>query len=111
MRRLLFCLACLATLAAIFYAEENWRGRRDWENYKREWEAKGEKFDWQVFVPPPVPDDQNFAMAPFFEGVRLEWSRAKGPLAPYDTNRIAHLYLSAYRVPYDRSNDYASLCN
>src|SRR5207244_3238450 len=38
-------LACLAVLIALFYAEENWRGKRAWENYEREWEAKGEKFD------------------------------------------------------------------
>ncbi|MDB6068231.1 MAG: hypothetical protein JWR26_4439 [Pedosphaera sp.] len=64
-RRLLFAFACLVTLIAVFYVEENWRGKRAWENYKREWEAKGEKFDLQAFVPPPVPDEQNFAMTPF----------------------------------------------
>ena len=69
-KRFLFGLACLATLVALFYAEENWRGKHDWENYKREWEAKGEKFDFKDFVPPPVPDDQNFAMAPIFDATR-----------------------------------------
>ncbi|MGA2684442.1 MAG: hypothetical protein ABSF51_05265 [Verrucomicrobiota bacterium] len=59
-------VAILATLIAIFYAEEDWRGKRAWENYKREWEAKGEKFDWQAFVPPLVPDGQNFFTAPIF---------------------------------------------
>jgi len=63
-RRFIFVLACLATLIALFYAEEDWRGRHDWEKYKREWEAKGEKFDFADFVPPPVPDDQNFALTP-----------------------------------------------
>lgn len=57
-------LAIVATLAAALITEENWRGKRAWENYKREWEAKGEKFDWQAFVPPSVPDGQNFFMAP-----------------------------------------------
>ena len=64
-RRYLFCLACLATLIALFYAEENWRGKHAWEKYKHEWEAKGEKFDLQAFIPAPVPDDQNFATTPF----------------------------------------------
>ena len=63
-KRFLFGLACFATLIALFYAEENWRGKHDWEKYKREWEAKGEKFDFADFVPPPVPDDQNFALTP-----------------------------------------------
>ena len=66
LRRILITLAILATLIALFYTEEDWRGKRAWENYKREWEAKGEKFDWQAFVPPSVPDDQNFFTAPIF---------------------------------------------
>ncbi len=64
-RRYLFVLACLVTLVALFYAEEDWRGKHAWDKYKNEWEAKGEKFDLKDFIPPPVPDDQNFAMTPF----------------------------------------------
>jgi hypothetical protein len=63
-KQFLFGLACFATLIALFYAEENWRGKHDWEKFKREWEAKGEKFDFKDFIPSPVPDDQNFAMTP-----------------------------------------------
>ena len=59
-RRILICLAILATLIAIFYAEEDWRGKRAWENCKRELEAKGVVLDWEKLIPPPVPDDQNF---------------------------------------------------
>jgi hypothetical protein len=70
LRRILIALAMLATLIALLYAEEDWRGKRAWENYKREWEAKGEKFDWQAFVPPTVPDDQNFFTAPVFTNAR-----------------------------------------
>ncbi len=66
LRRVLISLAILATLIAVFYTEEDWRGKRAWENYKRELEAKGEKFDWQAFVPPSVPDGQNFFTAPIF---------------------------------------------
>jgi len=62
--RTLFALACLATLVALFYAEEDWRGWHAWNKFKHEWEAKGEHFDFASFVPPPVPDDQNFALAP-----------------------------------------------
>jgi len=65
-RRILIGVAIFATLIAVFYAEEDWRGKRALENYKHEWEAKGEKFDWQAFVPPSVPDDQNFFTAPIF---------------------------------------------
>ena len=65
-KRLLFIVACLVTLIALFYAEENWRGQHAWKKFKAEWEAKGERFDLAGIVPPPVPDDQNFAMAPLW---------------------------------------------
>jgi hypothetical protein len=66
-RRFLFGCACLATLTALIYAEEDWRGRHAWSQFKKEWEAKGEKFNFEDFIPPPVPDSDNFAMAPVFE--------------------------------------------
>jgi hypothetical protein len=74
-RRFLFSLACIATLIALFYAEENWRGKHDWENYKQEWAAKGEQFDFADFYPPTVADDQNFAMAPMFDTMHKLASR------------------------------------
>ena len=64
LRRILAGLAMAITLIALLYAEENWRGKRAWENFKREWEAKGERFDLAAFIPKPVPDEQNFAMTP-----------------------------------------------
>ena len=63
-RRYLYGLAGLALLLALLYAEEDWRGKRNWERYKRAAEAKGERFDVSSFVPPAVPDDRNFACAP-----------------------------------------------
>ena len=63
-RRVLVSVAVLATLVAIFYAEENWRGKRAWEKCKRELEAKGMDFNWNALIPPPVPDGQNFFKAP-----------------------------------------------
>src|SRR6185503_1376890 len=64
-RRCLFAAACLATLLALFYAEENWRGRHAWSKYRRDLEARGERLDYQAFIPKPVPDEQNFAATPF----------------------------------------------
>jgi hypothetical protein len=62
-RRVLIALAILATLIAIFYTEEDWRGKRAWENCKSELEAQGVVLDWDQFIPPPAPDDQNFFTA------------------------------------------------
>ena len=59
-RRVLIGLAVLVTLYAALCTEENWRGKRAWENCKRELEAKGAVLDWDKLIPPPVPDDQNF---------------------------------------------------
>ncbi|HEY4952012.1 MAG TPA: hypothetical protein VII71_01340, partial [Verrucomicrobiae bacterium] len=58
--RVIIVLGGFVLLIAVFYAEENWRGKRAWENCKRELEAKGEILDWDKLIPPPVPDDQNF---------------------------------------------------
>ena len=62
-KRFLFGWACVATFIAMFYAEEDWRGKYDWDAFKREWEAKGENFDRQSVVPPSAPDEDNFAMS------------------------------------------------
>jgi hypothetical protein len=56
-------MATFATLIAIFYAEEDWRGKRAWENCERDLEARGYVMDWEKLIPPPVPDDQNFFKA------------------------------------------------
>jgi tetratricopeptide (TPR) repeat protein len=62
-RRMLIALAGLITLVALLITEENWRGKHAWEKYKREMEAKGERFDIASVAPPPVPDAQNFFAA------------------------------------------------
>jgi hypothetical protein len=62
--RTLLVLACLFALIVFLYAEEDLRGWYAWHQFKRHWEAKDEKFDFKAFVPPPVPDDQNFALTP-----------------------------------------------
>jgi len=65
LRRCLIGLAVLVTLVALAGTIENWRGKRAWERFRKEYEAKGEKFDLADFLPKPVPAEQNFAQAPF----------------------------------------------
>ncbi|MBI3875480.1 MAG: hypothetical protein HY300_05885 [Verrucomicrobia bacterium] len=67
--RILFGIACLATAVALFYTEENWRGRREWERFHRDWEAKGVKFDFAAVIPAAIPDEQNVAMHPLFRPI------------------------------------------
>ncbi|HEY4417747.1 MAG TPA: hypothetical protein VGO57_18795 [Verrucomicrobiae bacterium] len=79
LRRLLIGVIAVATLIGLVVTEENWRGKRAWENYQREWTAKGEHFDWQSLAPPAVPDDQNFFTAPIFTAMQND----KISITPY----------------------------
>ena len=72
--RFLFVVACLVTLAAAWIAEENWRGKRDWEAYVRYHQAHNESLDITPLVPPPVPDEENFAMTPLLKSIFGEGS-------------------------------------
>jgi hypothetical protein len=91
-KRALFGLACLATLIALFYAEENWRGWRTWETFRQEWEAKGERFDLASVVPPAVPDDQNFALTAVVAGSYASMLDKTGhEIRPHNTNVVNRL--------------------
>jgi hypothetical protein len=88
--RFLIGIACLITLIALAYVEENWRGKHAWEAHKRQWEAKGEKFTLAQLVPPPVPDDQNFAMTPLLKPL-LDYTRGSNGVVWRDTNGLARV--------------------
>ncbi|MFZ2640036.1 MAG: hypothetical protein WA117_03535 [Verrucomicrobiia bacterium] len=81
--RLLIVLACLVALFVLFHVEENWRGERDWSAYKQQMEARGEKLDLAAYIPPRVPDDQNFAMTPFLAPL-FDFDPATGKLRKTD---------------------------
>ncbi len=51
----------------LIYFVEDWRGGHAWAAAKAKWEAKGESFDREKFVPPPVPEEQNLAALPLFK--------------------------------------------
>lgn len=92
-RRGLLLLAILTVLIAAFYAEENWRGKRAWENYRRGWEAKGEQFELISFAPPAVSDEQNFAMTPMvvnsYAGRLNKRDHEDDPTTTTNVNRMA----------------------
>jgi hypothetical protein len=99
-KRLLLGLACLTGLIVLFYAEEDIRGRRAWGQFKAQWEAKGEKFDLAAFIPPPVPDDRNFAMTPVVSTTYGQVLDRNGHhISPQDTNVVDRL-----RMPLDVGN-------
>jgi hypothetical protein len=55
----------LIVLLVVFYAEEDWRGARDWAACQKELEAKGETLDLRQLVPPGKPED-DLSKVPIF---------------------------------------------
>jgi hypothetical protein len=62
--RYFIALLGLSFLVALFYAEENWRGKRDWQRYRDQMAARGKPMAPSAFIPKPVPMSENFAMTP-----------------------------------------------
>ncbi|MGH7993112.1 MAG: hypothetical protein ACREDQ_06325 [Limisphaerales bacterium] len=97
-RRILITLAVLATLTAIFYTEEDWRGKRAWEQCRQQLEAQGVVLDWNAYIPPPVPDAQNIFKAPkmqewFVKGVvkgnrTISFNHSTNELSGLSTNGL-----------------------
>lgn len=56
-------------LVVLVHVEEGWRGRRDWAAYKTDAERHGVKLDLDDFIPPAIPDAENFAAIPLFQEI------------------------------------------
>ena len=91
----------LVVLTVLFYMEENWRGRSAWANARQKLQAVQEKLDWADYIPPTVPDDQNFFKAPGMS----EWFTGRG------TNELtARLSLNTFvALALHRANTNASV--
>ncbi|HUC86117.1 MAG TPA: hypothetical protein VL970_13055 [Candidatus Acidoferrales bacterium] len=91
-------LACPVLLVAFFYLEEDWRGWHAWHKFKHQCEVQGERFDLPSVVPPPVPDDQNFAMTPIVVSCYGQMLDATGhEINPRNTNLVNRLQISCQR--------------
>jgi hypothetical protein len=102
-RRIIFIAVGFCALVFLFYVEEDVRGWWAWQHFKNEWEAKGERFDYASIVPPPVPDDQNFALTPIVASC-YEWGLTKDGkrITPFKTNVINRMRMQTlddYRGP------------
>lgn len=67
--RVIYSVAALATLIALFYAVENWRGRRAWEACKRDLEVRHLPTDWRPRKATTIPEEQNFVATPLLKSV------------------------------------------
>jgi hypothetical protein len=96
-RRILFWLACVALLVVFVVLTLNWSGKSVWENYQRQWEARGERFDFASFIPKPVPAGQNFALAPVVVSSYAFCLDTNGnKISPQNTNIVNRLELEIY---------------
>lgn len=100
LRRLLFVCVALVTLIALLYGITNWRAARALNNYKRQLAAQGEQLDWKSLIPPPVPDDQNFAMTPFLAPLfDFRPNRKPGESRWRDMNAVNRVFNFARNLP------------
>ncbi|MDP7011798.1 MAG: hypothetical protein QF685_10490 [Verrucomicrobiota bacterium] len=80
----IFCVGLLG-LFLMFYAGENIRGKSAWKNFKKEWEAKGEVFDYKQVVPKTVPAEKNFAHIPLLKPLhQYKWNEDLAEATPVD---------------------------
>jgi hypothetical protein len=90
LRWLIILLIGPVLLVALFYGEEDLRGARAWAKFKRAQAAEGQKVEAADFVPPPVADEQNFAMTPLLRAL-LDYVRTTNGIRWRDTNAWQHL--------------------
>ena len=104
-KRLVIWLGGFFLLLLLIRLEENWRGKRAWENFRHEWEAKGEKFDIKTFIPPPVPDEQNFAMTPVVASCyEFILDKEGHRIQPAKTNVVDRLNFNTFSTNYYSEN-------
>lgn len=96
--RYLFIFIAVIVFVGLFYWEEDWRGPRAWEKYKKQQEARGERFDAQAFVPPVVPPSENFALTPLLAPL---FDFIPGTQKWRNTNAMG--YANGFAPAYDRA--------
>ncbi|MCH2367404.1 MAG: hypothetical protein MK554_09355 [Planctomycetes bacterium] len=62
--------------------------KKTWGSFRREWEARGEKFDYRAMVPAPIPSEKNFAHTPLLEPLfDYEWNSELTDSKPADPEK------------------------
>ncbi len=82
-------LTGLVGLAVLIYAGETLRGKSAWRNFKKEWEAKGEVFDYKQIIPKPIPSAKNFAHIPLLKPLHEhKWNKNLTESTPIDQKKF-----------------------
>jgi hypothetical protein len=94
--------AILIVLIILFYAEEDWRGARDWATCQKELQAKGEILDLRQLVPPGKPEDDLSKVPIFAEEYRENRERNEtghSTITPRINRINVQLGLNGFREP------------
>jgi len=96
-QRILLGLFCLALLAFFVVLALDMSDKGGLNRYERQWEAKGEHFDFASFVPKPVPDGQNFALTPIVASIYEKMLDKNGHTIDLrNTNIVNRLWMEIY---------------
>ena len=90
LRRLFLSLACVVTLALVFYSIENWRGWHAWNRYVHERVERCETLDLAALLPAAVPEDQNFCQCPLLKPI-MNMKKVNGLVAWDDPKALARI--------------------
>ncbi len=86
MRKLTTVLLLLAGLCSLL--EGCGTPEKTWTVFQKEWEARGEKFDYREFVPAPIPSEKNFAHTPLLKPLLEEkWNSELTESKPTDPKK------------------------
>lgn len=98
-RRFALTLAVIATLVAVFYTYELYRGKRAWSGYQSDLIKRNIPLSLNEILPQRVPDDQNFAMTPLLAPVvDLDPSSTNVFKDPDGAQRVMEISLSDHRT-------------
>ena len=96
-QKFLLGMFCLALLAFFVVLVLNMSDKGGLNRFERQWEAKGEHFDFASFIPKPVPDDQNFALTPIVASSYEQMLDKNGhEIFPRNTNIVNRLKMQVY---------------
>jgi len=82
-RVLALCIAGLIGMVVAFFEVELMRGRGAWRDYEREALGRGVRLKFSDYIPPPIPDAENFASTPIFDAIFQASDAGQTPVNPF----------------------------
>ncbi len=79
-----FMLMVVLLVGALLFGKQS-RSQSEWELYQKEFIASGEHLDWEYFIPPKIPEAENFYAAP---GMKQIFQRMRNPDVIPATNNL-----------------------